>query len=214
MDTTTAKNNWVKTRRTLLNRLRRTCTDETCWHEFFDAYSKLIFSVARKSGLSHVDSEDIVQITVLKISKYIDRFEFNPTRGKFRNWVCMITKQQIANHYRKVNRQPPIGEFESDDPESMPEIEDPVNQWNEIWDNEYMGYLNGIALSEVKRKVSPKQYQIFHLYCVKGLSVEKIVETLDVSSNEVYLAKNRVMPIYEEATRRFASDIEGSHLAT
>ena len=214
METTTAINNWAKTRRTLLDRLRRTSTDEACWHEFFDAYSKLIFSVARKSGLSHVDSEDIVQATVLKIAKYIDRFEFNPARGKFRNWVCMITKQQIANHYRKVNRQPPIEEFESDDPESMPEIEDPVNQWNEIWDSEYIGYLNGMALSEVKRKVSPKQYQIFHLYCVKDLSVDKIVEILDVSPNEVYLAKNRVMPLYEEATRKFASDVGGSHLST
>jgi len=210
METTTAINNWGKTRRTLLDRLRRTSTDEACWHEFFDAYSKLIFSVARKSGLSHVDSEDIVQATVLKIAKYIDRFEFNPARGKFRNWVCMITKQQIANHYRKVNRQPPIEEFESDDPESMPEIEDPVNQWNEIWDSEYIGYLNGMALSEVKRKVSPKQYQIFHLYCVKDLSVDKIVEILDVSPNEVYLAKNRVMPLYEEATRKLVSEAETS----
>ena len=68
METTTAINNWAKTRRTLLDRLRHTCTDEACWHEFFDAYSKLIFSVARKSGLSHVDSEDIEQATVLKIS--------------------------------------------------------------------------------------------------------------------------------------------------
>ena len=210
METTTAINNWAKTRRTLLDRLRRTSTDEACWHEFFDAYSKLIFSVARKSGLSHVDSEDIVQATVLKIAKYIDRFEFNPARGKFRNWVCMITKQQIANHYRKVNRQPPIEEFESDDPESMPEIEDPVNQWNEIWDSEYIGYLNGMALSEVKRKVGPKQYQIFHLYCVKDLSVDKIVEILDVSPNEVYLAKNRVMPLYEEATRKLVSEAETS----
>ena len=213
METTTAINNWAKTRRTLLDRLRRTSTDEACWHEFFDAYSKLIFSVARKSGLSHVDSEDIVQATVLKIAKYIDRFEFNPARGKFRNWVCMITKQQIANHYRKVNRQPPIEEFESDDPESMPEIEDPVNQWNEIWDSEYIGYLNGMALSEVKRKVSPKQYQIFHLYCVKDLSVDKIVEILDVSPNEVYLAKNRVMPIYEGALRKSLDKIEASQPA-
>ena len=125
----------------------------------------------------------------------------------------MITKQQIANHYRKVNRQPPIVEFESDDPESMPEIEDPVYQWNEIWDSEYIGYLNGMALYEVKRKVSPKQYQIFHLYCVKDLSVEKIVEILDVSPNEVYLAKNRVTPIYEGALRKSLDEIGASQPA-
>ena len=115
----------------------------------------------------------------------------------------MITKQQIANHYRKVNRQPPIVEFESDDPESMPEIEDPVNQWEEIWKREYLGHINEMALAEVKQKVSPKQYQIFHLYCIKEHDVTRIVEMLDVTPNEVYLVKNRVTPIFEKATRKF-----------
>jgi RNA polymerase sigma-70 factor (ECF subfamily) len=114
----------------------------------------------------------------------------------------MIAKQQIANHYRKVNRQPLIDEWDPDDADSTPEIEDPVNRWEEIWDDEYIGYLNGMALAKVKRKVSPKQYQIFHLYCIKELTSEKVAEILDVNPNEVYLAKNRVKPIYEEALRK------------
>ena len=169
--------------------------------------------MARKSGLSHGDSEDIVQATVLKVSQYIDRFEFNPDRGKFRNWVCMITKQQIANHYRKANCQPLIDEWNPDDADGSPEIEDPVNRWDEIWDGEYLGCLNDMALAKVKRKVSPKQYQIFHLYCIKELTVEKIVEMLDVSPNEVYLAKNRVMPIYEGVLRKSLDKIEASQPA-
>jgi len=210
METRTAVDNWARTRRTLLARLRRTRTDEACWSEFFDAYSRLIFSVARKSGLSHADSEDIVQVTVLKVSRYIDRFEFDPARGKFRNWVCMITKQQIANHYRKVNRQPLIDEWDPDDADSTPEIEDPVNRWDEIWDDEYIGYLNGMVLAKVKRKVSPKQYQIFHLYCIKELTSEKVAEILDVNPNEVYLAKNRVKPVYEEVLRKSLDKIGAS----
>ena len=213
METRTAVDNWARTRRTLLARLRRTRIDEVCWSEFFDAYSRLIFSVAHKSGLSHGDSEDIVQATVLKVSQYIDRFDFNPDRGKFRNWVCMITKQQIANHYRKANCQSLIDGWNPDDADDSPEIEAPVNRWDEIWDGEYLGYLNGMALAKVKRKVSPKQYQIFHLYCIKELTMEKIVEILDVSPNEVYLAKNRVMPIYEGALRKSLDKIEASQPA-
>lgn len=207
METRIVVNNWARTRRTLLARLRRTRTDEACWSEFFDAYSRLIFSVARKSGLSHGDSEDIVQVTVLKVSQYIDRFEFDPARGKFRNWVCLITKQQIANYYRKANRQPPIQEVEPDD-DALLEIEDPVNQWEEIWKREYLGHVNEMVLAEVKRKVSPKQFQIFHLYCIKEHEVTRIAEILDVTPNEVYLAKNRVTPIFEEATRKFLDGVK------
>ena len=111
METTKAKINWDHTRRTLLERLRRTRTDEAGWYDFFDTYSRLIYSVARKSGLEHSDAEDMVQATTLKVSQYIQRFEINPGRGKFRNWVCMITKQQIANHYRKLHRKPPLAEW-------------------------------------------------------------------------------------------------------
>ena len=213
METTSVKNNWLHTRRTLLERLRRTRTNEASWYDFFDTYSRLIYSVARKSGLSHPDAEDIVQSTVLKISQYIGRFEPNPARGKFRNWVCLITKQQIANHYRKANRQPPIQELEPDNEDALPEIEDPVNQWEDIWKREYLGHVNEMALAKVKQKVSPKQYQIFHLYCIKEHDVTRIVEMLDVTPNEVYLAKNRVTPIFEEATRKFLDGVNYSQSA-
>jgi len=185
METTAAKINWARTRRTLLERLRRTRTDEAGWYDFFDTYSRLIYSVARKSGLAHADAEDVVQATVLKVSQYISGFEVNPDRGKFRNWVCLITKQQIANHYRRANRLPPIDEPAPDADHTLPEIEDPVNQWDEIWDSEYFGHASELALAEVKRKVSPKQYQIFHLYCIKQHDVKQIARMLDVSPNEV-----------------------------
>ena len=49
-------------------------------------------------------------------------------------------------------------------------------------------------LAEVKKKVSPKQYQIFHLYCIKEHDVKRIATLLGIV-NEVYLAKNRVQPL-------------------
>ena len=194
---------WAQTRRTLLERLRRTRVDEGSWYDFFDTYSRLIYSVARKSGLGHADAEDVVQATVLKVSRYIGRFEVDPGRGRFRNWVCLITKQQIANHYRKARRLPPIEEPDPANVEALPEIEDPVDQWESLWDNEVLEHANDMALAQVKQRVSPKQYQVFHLYCVKGHDVKQITTMLGVSANEVYLAKNRVLPIYEAATREF-----------
>lgn len=194
---------WAQTRRTLLERLRRTRVDEGSWYDFFDTYSRLIYSVARKSGLGHADAEDVVQATVLKVSRYISRFEVDPGRGRFRNWVCLITKQQIANHYRKARRLPPIEEPDPANVEALPEIEDPVDQWETLWDNEVLEHANDMALAQVKQRVSPKQYQVFHLYCVKGHDVKQITAMLGVSANEVYLAKNRVLPIYKVATREF-----------
>jgi len=85
METTKAKMNWAHTRRTLLERLRRTRTDEAGWYDFFDTYSRLIYSVARKSGLGHSDAEDMVQSTTLKVAQYIQRFE-NMSCALNRRW--------------------------------------------------------------------------------------------------------------------------------
>ena len=35
-------------------------------------------------------------------------------------------------------------------------------------------------------------------HCIKGMAVEEVSELLEVSANEVYLAKSRVMPMFEE----------------
>ena len=44
----------------------------------------------------------------------------------------------------------------------------------------------------MKHKVSPKQYQIFDAYVLKGWDVSKVRKELDVSMAQVYLAKHRV----------------------
>ena len=50
----------------------------------------------------------------------------------------------------------------------------------------------------MKEKVNPKPYQIFLAHCIKGMSVAEVAQLMEVSANEVYLAKSRVMPLFEE----------------
>ena len=93
------------------------------------------------------------------------------------------------------------------------EVENLVNQWDALWENEYVNHVNNLAMAEVKKKVSTKQYQIFHLYCIKEQDLKRIATFLGASSNEVYLAKNRVQPLYEEALRRILEDAREAVLA-
>ena len=56
----------LETRSSLIHRLKATINGES-WVEFFNAYADLIYNVARRSGLSEADSQDVVQETVLKV---------------------------------------------------------------------------------------------------------------------------------------------------
>ena len=61
-----------------------------------------------------------------------------------------------------------------------------------IWDLEWKKNLADRAVAAVKLKVSPKQFQIFDAYVVKGWGVKKVMDELGVSMTQVYLAKHRV----------------------
>jgi RNA polymerase sigma factor (sigma-70 family) len=187
------------TRKTLINRLRQTNSDTRSWSEFYELYWKLVYSVARKAGLSETDAEDVVQETFLKVSKSIKKFDYDPSKGRFRNWLCLITKQQVANHYRKSKNLPPLPSNWNEDPDKPArDIPDPTSDWDSLWESEDRKHTMHLALTKLKDKVKPKPYQIFLAHCIKGMPVKEVASLLEVSDNEVYLAKSRVMPLFEE----------------
>ena len=64
----------LETRSSLIQRLKVTINGES-WQEFFQTYWELIYNVARRSGLSEADAQDIVQETILKVHNSMDKFE-------------------------------------------------------------------------------------------------------------------------------------------
>ena len=59
----------LRTRPTLLSKVRR--GDEEGWNEFYELYEDFIYSAATSTGLSHQESRDIVQATMLTVYDYI-----------------------------------------------------------------------------------------------------------------------------------------------
>ena len=45
------------------------------------------------------DAEDVTQETMIRVSKYINRFE---SRGKITTWAYQITSNAVADHYRRA----------------------------------------------------------------------------------------------------------------
>ena len=67
----------VQTRWSLIQRLKN-WNDQESWGEFFEAYWRLIYSMASKSGLTHAEAEEVVQETVLSVCRKIGEFRADP----------------------------------------------------------------------------------------------------------------------------------------
>ena len=195
------------TRKTILKKLRMTQMDQDAWKEFYAIYCKLVFNVALQAGLSHADAEEVVQNTFIKVGKNIQKFEYDPHKGKFRNWLCLIAKQQAANLFRKPSSNvSSSGRSKAISDAEIQCLPDKANDWDAIWDEEEKRHLLAIALARAKTKVNPKQFRVFYAHCIKGLGTKEVIGLLEVSANEVYLAKHRVMPIFEDELRQVQQD--------
>jgi RNA polymerase sigma-70 factor (ECF subfamily) len=186
----------IPTRYSLLSRLRN-WEDQESWQEFFDTYWRLIYSVARKSGLSDAEAQEVVQETVLCVARNIDKFKRDRRLGSFKGWLCNLTRWRIADQLRKRTRRD-----SQDEPSNLDQLPEPVEESPDSqWDQEWQEHLLQAAISRVKLKVREEHYQMFHLQAIQHWPVSRVAQTLGVSAAQVYLARHRVTRLLQKEVR-------------
>lgn len=194
------------TRRTLLSRLRN-LDDQESWRTFFNLYWRLLYNVARKSGLDDPGAQEIVQDTVISVARKMPEFHYDPARGTFRQWLLRITRRRIIDHLRRIYRQPPKAEVA---PELLDEAEEHAASitdesavaieaaWNEEWEKSTFD----AALARVRAEINPKHFQVFDYCVLKEWPAAKVAATLGLNAAQVYLAKHRVTQAMKRAVRK------------
>src|SRR5437762_4903089 len=184
----------IATRRSLVERLAD-WGDQLRWQEFFDTYWKLIYSTARKSDLTDAEAQEVVQETVITVAKNIAKLKYDPAIGSFKGWLLQITRWRIADQFRK--REPGNAKRpRSADDRATATIErvpdSRIVDLDALWETEWKENLFKAAITRVKKKVEPKQFQIFDCYVRKEWPAQKVAERLGVNIGQVYLARHRV----------------------
>ncbi len=188
---------WEKTRKSLIERLNN-WEDQRTWNEFYQTYWRLVYSVATKSGLTREEAFDVVQETIIAIARQVQKGQYDPRAGSFKAWLLQMTRWRILDVFRARKRQPSLsnqGNADSEDSQSLAMerlSQEKDNLLESIWDREWRDNISSAALERVKAKVSPRQFQIFDCYVMKGWGVKKTAEALGINAAQVYLAKHRV----------------------
>ena len=184
----------LATRRSLVDRLAN-WDDRKRWQEFFDTYWKLIYSAARKSGLTDSEAQDVVQETIITVAKNIDKLKYDPAIGSFKGWLLQITRWRIADQFRR--REPENAKWPglADDRltatiERVPDSR--IVDLDAVWEANWKENLFDAAIARVKKKVDPKQFQVFDCYVRKEWPAQKVAERLGLNVGQVYLARHRV----------------------
>lgn len=206
----------IPTRATLLQRLKD-WQDESSWQEFFDTYWKLIYDVARKSGLAEAEAQDVVQETMISVARHMPTFQYDPALGSFKAWLLNMTRWRIADQFRK---RPPLAAAhpipgDESASEDHPAVVHPLDKVMDgssrdleaVWDDEWEKNLLSAALAKVRRRVDPEKYQIFDFYVNKEWQPEKVAASFRISVDQVYLVKHRLTEMIKGEIKRLETEM-------
>ena len=202
---------FLPTRQSLLSRLKN-WDDHDSWRDFFEMYWRLIYDVARKAGLQDAEAQDVVQETIVAVAGQMQDFRYDPTRGRFKGWLCQITRRRIADQLRKRYRgtsgqQDATGSPTIISQEALEELPDPSTKpMDEIWEQQWQQHLSALALARIKKKVRPEHFQIFDLYVLQGWTVTKVAKALGVSIALIYVTRHRVGALVKKELKRLQAE--------
>jgi RNA polymerase sigma-70 factor (ECF subfamily) len=200
------------TRQSLLARLRD-FQDQTSWRDFFDCYWRLIYKVARSSGLADAEAQDVVQNTFIYLSRRMPNFRYDPARGAFKSWLRVVARSRISVFRRQQKAEDKFrNETQHEDDEAaceIDEIPDPAGDaLDEVWQREWEENLVERALARVRAKVTMQQLLVFRLSTLNNLPLNQVAKKLRLTLPQVYLVRHRVGRLFKAEIQRLRRETE------
>lgn len=172
---------------TLLRRLSDG-EDPAAWREFHDRYAELIRGFARRRRLQAADCDDVVQDVLLALSKSMPAFEYDPGKGKFRSYLKTVTLHAV---FRRLGRHG--GEIDLEHIADCTRAAGDDEEIEAAWEAEWRQYHLRQAMVQIAAEFNDTDREAFQRYAIEGQSVRATAEALDLSVDQVYQAKSRIM---------------------
>jgi len=192
-----------ETRNSLLLRLPDKA-DVDAWDQFVNIYQPLVFRLARSKGFQDADANDIVQEVMVAVSKAIHRWDQDPSKGRFRDWLYKIARNLMINFLTR-RKHLPLGQGGSELVRFLNESVDPKTEESESsreFDLEYRRELYLIAARQVRSDVRPATWEAFQRTSIEGESSKEASDSLGMTEGAVVVARCRVLARLRDAVQR------------
>jgi RNA polymerase sigma-70 factor (ECF subfamily) len=191
------------TRPSLLVRLRD-AQDAESWQTFVDVYAPLIYRFCRQRGLQDADAADVGQEVLAQVAHSIRTFDYQPERGRFRDWLGIVTRGKLARWREKRDRvADPVGGGDSRDLLGGAAAPEADMDWNA----EFNAYLLQVALGRIRPHFEPATWRAFERVWLDNRPAAEAARELDVPIAAIYVAKSRVLKQLREEILLLAEDV-------
>lgn len=195
-----------ETRNSLIARLPN-ADDAQAWGQFTEIYQPLVFRLALSKGFQDSDAREIVQEVMIAVSQAVNRFEPDPQRGRFRDWLFRIARNLMIKFLTRRKYQP-LGNGGSNISELLSQQVEVAPAESAFFDLEYRREVFRWAAQEVSKQMKPANWRAFWLTSVENLSAAQAAEELGMSVGAVYVARSRALSRLRKKVKRWEQQNE------
>lgn len=205
----------MATRRSLLDRLKDP-GDDPSWEEFVGRYRGLIEAAVRQRGVPAGDADEVVQETLVALARGLPRYDYDPARCRFKNWIRAIAERRVADHFRRQRRRQNLLTQDRPDPDDadagagwLDALEVPDERQlppDAAWDAAWQERLLELAMQQVRDEVKPAAFRIYHELVIRHRAPLEVARLFQVSLPRVYLARHRVGSLVRRRYRELELD--------
>jgi RNA polymerase sigma-70 factor, ECF subfamily len=161
-------------------------TDEPAWRRLVDLYTPMLFSWARRHGISEHDAADLVQEVFVALLQTLPTFQYDHRRGRFRNWLRTLLLNKLRDSKRREAREEKALEHLQPDGEA-------ANPAAVFWEAEYQRDLYRRALQLLQSDFAQATWKAFWETVVEGRPAADVAREMGITENALYAGRFRVL---------------------
>ena len=165
--------------------------DADAWAEFVDLYGPLIYRYGRRRGLQDADAADLSQDVLREVARSIGRFQYDPSLGRFRNWLFVVAQRRLFSQFQRTQRQT-AGSGDTSVLATLHEVPSSDDE-QAAWEDEYRRHLFTWACEQVRCEFEEHTWSAFWQTAVEEQKPQDVADALGMKVGSVYVAKNRVL---------------------
>lgn len=178
-----------RTSLSLLDRARG--DDPEAWRRLVHLYSPLVYSWARRAGLSNEDASDLMQDVFRSVATNVGKFRRDRPGDTFRGWLWTIARNKLHDMHRRAAGQA-VAVGGSTMYGRIQSIPDDVLTDDEPSEAESKNSLLARALELIRDEFQESSWRAFWQTAVEGRTPADVAKELGLTVFAVYQAKYRV----------------------
>ncbi len=189
----------METKPSLLVRVRDPL-DAEAWRTFVSLYAPLVYRFGRRRSLQDADAADLTQEVMGEVSRAIRSFEYHPERGRFRDWLLIITRRRLIRFHEQRARKLELVPGSVLPEPAAEETTDPD------WSDAFHARVLRVALHRIRPHFEASSWRAFERVWLEHRPAAEAADELSLSIEAVYMAKSRILRRLEEEVQDIAED--------